>query len=189
MKKIILCLFLFLFVQCHKEEVVPLYYKYIYGEVSGIKLNGIAWPDHLDWKTRVSGQKTIPTSNCNVSLGLIRIETLTNENYLREQFGIGQIPLKVGKYLLTDNDIRKDCDTLPGAGLTLSEGDAGVGDYLRLQSVESSITVTSYDSISGDVRGTFDVTFIKMNKASEFYKNYTDTVRFNGGQFHTRWIK
>ncbi len=188
MKKLLSSLlFLILLTACKKE---PLYLKYFWGDVSGIKINGINWPSHSDWTTKIVGEKLTPTPDCNFTLAFIRIETYTSDDFKRESLGIGGLPLKTGKYILKNSSSFR-CDSLPATVLNLStaDGDAGVGNYIPLKGADNSVTITSYDAATNEVRGTFDITFVKNYLGAFYDTNYTDTIRFNGGQFHTRWIE
>ncbi len=160
------------------------------GEITGLMFNDTAWVLPKGWYAQALGFVHYADPTCNINYGVIRIKSFTQDSYERELIGMAGIPFKTGKFIMTGIDTVA-CTTVPNASLALeaADGDAIAGLYDRLRSVESSITVASYDSISGDVKGTFDITFVKNTKNPDYYKNYSDTVRFNGGQFHTKWIK
>ncbi len=191
-KKHFLYFILFFLFSCKKESNT-LVSKYWWGEVTGVTLNGSSWPSQKDWNIKIAGRKFDTTANCNFRAGSVLIATYQGNDLWRETIGIGAIPLKVGKFIFTNND---PINNLPGTcllGATLflstADGDADVGDYVSTTGIESSVTISSYDTITSEVRGSFDITFVKKYRSSDYYTNYTDTVRFNNGQFHTRWIK
>ena len=170
--------------------MVSLYTPY-YGTVSGVIFNGKPWPAQSDWKT-TSGGLIIPRSaQCTGGYGTIDINSGTKENFNREGLGIYYLPLSTGKIILTDTAVFPVCETQPGAHLFLaaSDGDVLVGVYKTLLSVENSVTITSYNTSTGDVEGTFDITFVKDFLSPGYYTNYPDTVRFSGGTFKTKWLK
>jgi hypothetical protein len=178
---------IFLSLSCKKA---PLYNIYVYsGTINGLLINNNSWPVPKNWKSTADGAISPSGPGCQGGLGLLSIRSLTSENFIRESIAMSGLPLKTGKFVVTSDTSK--CFTSPGASLFLSasDGDVLVGDYMPLSSAENSITIQSYNAASGDVSGSFDITFVKIDLASGYYTNYTDTVRFKGGQFHTKWIK
>lgn len=182
---------------CKKEIInisVPDYkYTGYPGDITGLLLNGQPWTIPSDWHTQTFGLVHLPDTSCNILFGSVRVKSFTNNKEDRESIGIGSIPMKEGKFIFpAAADITlPTCSPVIITAIFLHEadGDAIAGIYTRLPNVESSVTISSYDTISGDVRGTFDITFFKHYKTPGYYDNYPDTVRFNGGTFHTKWIK
>ena len=199
MKNFFIPMFIFalIIVSCKKEIIntqVPDYqYTGYPGDITGLLFNGQPWTLPLNWHTQTFGLVHLPDTSCNKLFGSIHVESFTGSKENRESIGISSIPVKRGKFIFpTEADITlPTCSPVLIAAIFLFEadGDAIAGIYTRLPNVESSVTISSYDTISGDVRGTFDITFLKHYKTPGYYNNYPDTVRFNGGQFHTKWIK
>lgn len=151
-------------------------------------MNGKPWLEPASWSQYAFGGIYYSDTCRFTPVGGIAIISFTEDPFIRESFGVSFIPLKVGRYLIKGKVT--PCDTLLFAALELyaADGDAGAGLYKRLESVESSITIDSYDKITGNVSGSFDITFVKDYKSAGYFDNYTDTVRFNGGTFKTKWL-
>lgn len=67
---------------------------------------------------------------------------------------------------------------------SLFDADTALGDYHILNDAEPNyFTVDSYDSVSREIKGRFEVTFL-VNHAPD--ANAPDTVRFTEGKFHAR---
>ncbi len=81
------------------------------------------------------------------------------------------------------------CQTKPSAIITLAaeDGDVVAGIYNPLAGADNTVTINSYDVNSGDVSGTFDITFVKRELSAYLFPYYTDTIRFSGGTFKTKW--
>ena len=180
-----------LLIGCKKQPVqASLDYIY-YGTVSGVVFNGKPWPAQSDWIISSPGLIGPASAQCKGGLGYISIYSKTKENYDREDLGISGLPLRTGKIILTDTTLFNRCPSEPGALLYLSasEGDVLIGKYNLLLSVENSVTITYYNTSTGDVEGTFDISLVKDFLSPGYYTNYTDTVRFSGGTFKTKWLK
>ena len=67
---------------------------------------------------------------------------------------------------------------------SLFDVDITLGDYHILNDAKPNyFTVDSYDSVSREIKGRFEVTFL-VNRAPD--ANAPDTVRFTEGKFHAR---
>ena len=101
----------------------------------------------------------------------------------REALGFTKVPSQTGTYPLV-NTIPQTDDGLVGASYFILDDDVTLGNYKVLVSDSSSfITLISFDSISKELKGTFDITLIVDHRP---YASYPDTIRFRNGQFHTR---
>ena len=101
-----------------------------------------------------------------------------------ESIEIHKIPFSSGTYPIV-NTIPQDDDGLVGAGFWHVDQDVIYSSYKILESDSSSfVTLTSYDTISQEIRGHFDLTFIKDQANPEF--DFPDTIRFRNGAFHTK---
>ena len=81
----------------------------------------------------------------------------------------------------TDSQVN---DSLVGASFSYWEADLALGYYTVLESDSSSfVTLTSYDPVTKELRGTFDITFIVAHRP---YAGAPDTLRVRNGVFHTR---
>lgn len=165
------------------------------GTINGVLINGQAWTHPKDWKTDLVGIVSKPVTGCNSFFAGIELNSYEQDNidtiyyYQREHLLITGIPLlKKATYLITQE---YGCGNLYASLFLLGEdGDAIVGYYKRLDAkgVSNTITIDSFDTISGDVSGSFDITFVKDRLNKAYYPNYPDTVRFNGGTFKTKWL-
>jgi hypothetical protein len=116
----------------------------------------------------------------------IIIDSVDIFNILRESISFTKIPLMLGKYQIFDI-VPQANDSIPGAIYGIWEDDILTGIYKVLESDSSSfVALTSFDSLSKEVKGTFDLTFISVRKP---HPSYPDTVRFRDGVFHTKLIR
>lgn len=165
------------------------------GQITNLLLNGNPWEHPVCWKTEVIGDVQKPVTFCNIFYGSLQIRSYecyvdNNKTYFlpREIILIDGINLSPGSYLITKE---RDCGNLSSDLVLLGEdGDAGVGYYNRINSkfIQNTVTIDSYNKATGDVIGTFDITFVKKFKTLGYFNNYTDTVHFNNGTFKTKWL-
>jgi len=127
-----------------------------------------------------------PFSFVNINHGNgyeIIIDSLDKYGIRRASLSFSKVPFQPGQYPLTNTFPQTD-DGLVGAHYFVLDDDVILGNYAVLESDSSSfITLTSYDSISKELKGVFDITFIVDNRPNA---SYPDTIRFRNGQFHTR---
>ena len=179
---------IFLFsLSCKKVPIKNVYN----GTVKGLLFNNKSWPVPADW-TAVSTGGIVPISkNCFAEVGYISVISLTSDGSIREGIGMSGLPLKTGKFNMIDAivDTITACPTKPDVVIYLyaADGDVAAGIYYPLAVADNSITINSYDTNSGDVSGTFDITFVKKELTAYLFPYYTDTVRFSGGMFKAKW--
>ncbi|MFN0214141.1 MAG: hypothetical protein ACKVT2_07780 [Saprospiraceae bacterium] len=127
-----------------------------------------------------------PFSFININHGKgfqIIVDSLDKYGIRREALSFSKVPFQPGKSLLINTFPQTD-DGLVGAHYFILDDDVILGNYKVLESDSSSyITLMSYDSISRELKGTFDITFIVDHRPDA---SYPDTIRFRNGQFHTR---
>lgn len=204
--------FIVLSISCKKEEnnkYIPFlqktYIKGYQGEITGLYLNEIPWRNTSSYAQAVYGIVT-PDSICGFkNTGAIVIASFAQGidslrgfafrdtfSFSRELFAFSSIPTHEGKYFIKKN-INNECKMNSTAGeiLIAQDGDVIAGEYelYEPRNLENSITITKYDTYTGDVYGNFDVTFIKKRLDFSSYPWYTDIAHFYGGTFHTKWIK
>jgi hypothetical protein len=159
-------------VSCHKKEPFIDNSPY-WGELSLLKNN-------MKWVGKPFAEKDLLKG-----FGL-ELDSLDIFGVRRESISFTKIPYKTGTFAL-NNTIPQNDDSLIGAGYFIVDDDVSLGNYLVLESDSSSfITITSYDSLSNEIKGTFDATFIVEQKPDA---SYPDTVRFRNGVFHTKLIR
>lgn len=102
-----------------------------------------------------------------------------------EIFSIVKIPFIPGTYQVYNTLIQTN-DSIAGALFGYIDYDEFKGNYTILESDSSSfVTLESYDTITKEIKGRFDLTFIKDIKP---YPEASDTIRFRDGYFHTKII-
>jgi hypothetical protein len=174
--KYILILGLMICSSCQKNDEKPELY---WGSVSAIK-NGIAWEAEI---------YAVENKPYNQGFDII-IDKLNNRGFHREGLYFFKIPLKAGGYSLSITGVRI-LDDLTGAsyGTYLDDGDV-VGDSFNLfehDDMENRIEITE---IRGkEIKGTFQVSFVKDLRYGEADPSAPDTIVFKYGKFHTRIVK
>lgn len=176
MKPIYFTLFiLFVCIACSDDDMPiieePLPY---WGEITGLK-NGKTWS--------ASPYATINTTS-EIGNWLHIVVLLFDESgIIREAVDFVKIPLEPNIYRVFA-DIHED-DGKVGALYSIYEADLPLADYLPLEPDSTNfITLEEYDETSGEVKGTFDITFVVDWKSS--LVDEPDTIRFTNGVFHTR---
>jgi len=92
----------------------------------------------------------------------------------------------MGTYPVLDNPPQLR-DSVERAKYYYLDQDVLYGVYKVLESdTTNAITISSYDSVSREIKGTFNVTFVPEHLP---YPGAPDTIRFRNGQFHTKIIK
>ena len=101
--------------------------------------------------------------------------------YIKEQCSIFKVPTYPGTYPLKNSSIQTE-DSIVGASYFYVNVDVITGYYPVLEADSSSfVTITSIDSVSQEIRGTFEITF----KAERRPHGAPDTIRLRKGVFHT----
>lgn len=170
-----LLLLLFFITSCKKEPKISPPNDPHWGEAMAGK-NGILWT-----------ATPYAAANRNVGYGLdILIDSLDEYHLLRERLSFYKVPIIPGTYLVS-NTLPQTNDSLVGSALFYVDVDILYGVYDILEADSSSfITLISYDTVTKEIKGTFDVTFIASIKP---YPGAPDTLRLRNGTFHTKVIK
>lgn len=102
---------------------------------------------------------------------------------LRHILGIYKLPFTPGTYPVINTFAQMD-DYMVGASFSYWTADQADGLYTVLEADSSSfVTLQSYDTITKELRGTFEFTFIVSHRP---YPNAPDTLRVRNGVFHTK---
>lgn len=167
-------IFFLLIASCGKEYQEPTISPY-WGEVT-VEKNDVLWKG-----------KPYAAVNKKFSDRLdIIIDSLDENGLVWEALSFYKVPSRSGTYRIFDTTSQEQ-DSLVGSRFYYVEVDILYGVYIVLEADSSSfITLTSYDTVSKEVKGTFDVTFIKGVKP---YPDAPDTIRLRNGNFHTKVIK
>ena len=170
---ILFCILLLEF--CNKKTDTPHTPSEYWGETSSVK-NGMDWTGH-------------PYAVVNINHGNgwnIFFDSLDEFNIRKESFVIYKVPFVSGTYPVGNTPIQIN-DSLVGAGFYYVDDDVLFGTYKILESDSSSfVTVESYDTLSKEIKGRFDLTFIVDIKP---FVDAPDTIRLRNGVFHTKVVK
>jgi hypothetical protein len=109
-------------------------------------------------------------------------------NHLAEGLGFFAVPPTPGVY--TVHKLIYDVNVLEplNSSFTLWDDDQGLGGYdvLESDSATNQIVLASYDTLSKEIQGTFNVTYIVHG---DHLPNLPDIVRIKDGKFHGKLIK
>jgi hypothetical protein len=152
---------------CKKQQdPAPQISSDYWGDASA-QINGKLWTAHPVCWIDVIDHKTIT----------IQLDSFYNITQLAEDLFFAHIPPKPGTYKVSRVVYN------PNAPDALS---SALGyDILETANI-NEIVVESYDTLSKEIRGTFDVTFIVSGRP---YPNSPDTLRLQDGKFHGKLIK
>lgn len=176
MKKIFIFIYLAIFlISCAKDPQVSIPDGPWWGEAS-VQKNGGLW---------IGKPYAVVAKKFSDKI-VINIDSLNNYYLRSKQLYFFNIPILPGIYPIFDN-IYQEEDSSVVSKYMYVDVDVLYGTYKVLESDSSSfITITSYDSVSKELKGTFDVTFVKEISPGP---NAPDTIRFRNGVFHTKVIK
>ena len=108
------------------------------------------------------------------------------ENYCyKEGLIFANIPPKIGTYPVKKF---KSNESNLYSVLSMWDADSPLGGYhiLEADSNTNRFTLLSYDTLSKEMTGAFNVGFLVSGKP---YPSYPDTIRFKNGYFHGRLIE
>lgn len=116
--------------------------------------------------------------------GGIVFDSLTNDGKLLENLVFLKIPYSSGRYT-PRNTFGQINDGLQGAAFFIMNDDLTEGYYQVMESDSANyIEVLNYDAAEKTFEGSFQVSFIAVNRPP----GYPDTIRFTNGVFKTRLI-
>jgi len=162
---------------CKKEEQGTLGSAEYFGVVS-------ANQNEVDWESSEPYAYENFANGTGISLSF---PVYDNFERLRETLTFSKIPFSPGTYRLEDANLQED-DGKVGSFFSFDDVDLVLAYYVVLESDSSSfITLESFDEETQEVRGTFDVTFIKRNHY-DTTQEFPDTLRFRDGVFHTKLV-
>ncbi len=170
------CFALFLLaVSCKKQETTKPQTTPWNGTVS-YKRNGVYYDAKI-----VSSKDTSPADSSKIQITIVRFNA---QGEPRDQLNFGNISPSVHTDTLTEGLIDTIGNKEKGRAYTLytlafDDGDAIAFYSLFLNEVRI-LRITSYDSLTKEISGEFETTFIPSSH-SQF-----DTVRFKEGVFHTK---
>jgi len=112
----------------------------------------------------------------------ISLDSFWNGDYLVETLVFYKIPPAPGTHEVVQWSAAKDGKV--GSHLAYWDDDVALGLYDILEREGANrLIIDSYDTASGELKGTFDLDFIVSHRP---YPNAPDTIRFREGKFHGR---
>ena len=156
-----------LLTSCKKDEY--------WGEFYTLK-NGIEWQGKIRAQTNeFFGEKA------NIS-----IETFDNEGAKLEHLHFFKIPLRLGRYYLSNTHNQPSTDTLVGCRYFNGYDDQLFDTYeIAPTDSKSYIEITEYNEGNGELRGNFEVILWPDSNIPGSW-NAPDSLVFSDGVFHTR---
>ena len=124
--------------------------------------------------------------------GKLNLETIysISDNVQRKAFGVHNIPLQVGHYTIsrieTGNQVCDSNILIASFATSVSDGDVQGDYYLPTENEDNFVSVASYNETTGEVTGTFQITFVIELEDEPPFKtdpNAPDTIRLTQGQF------
>ena len=115
---------------------------------------------------------------------MVELDSFIDNYYLKESLIILGIPPFLGTYKVNKLTAAKDLNS----SLSMWDADFPIGGYTLLESDSNTnrVTLTAYDTLSKEIKGTFNLTYIFVSKP---FPNYPDTLRFRNGNFHGKLIE
>jgi hypothetical protein len=177
-------------ISCNKIRILPERHSIGYFQAD---MNGREWN-----KTYKNAYQTIesaiisPSSAfpCNQDCLEVFTELYSTEGYLRQKLHLRKIPEIPGKSKIVSNtDFRCDEKDPVYAVLymVMQDGDV-LGDiYSPADGFDNYLNIEMYNSKTGEIKGTFQMTMVKTRDGGETV--LPDTLRFTNGRFHTRFVQ
>ncbi len=167
-----IAILLLLAVSCKKGSEIPEEQNPYWGTVT-VDKNGVPW-------TALPSVSISPKFKDKLNFNFTQVDEL---GFKREKCGIIKVPAQEGAYPLSNTSIQVD-DGLVGSNYFFNDYDLLLGYYDVLEADSSSfVTITSYDTLTREVKGAFEATFIVRQRP---YSGAPDTIRLRNGIFHTK---
>jgi hypothetical protein len=174
MKQLLCFTFLVFLFACKKEPAKPALPEGYYGTASAER-NGKPWTAHPScWIDLVDHTNLV-----------VELDSLNEDFYTEESLIIDGIPPFLGTYRVYKFKIGEDH---LNANLSMWDEDQPLGYYELIESDSNTnlVSLTSYDTLSKEIKGTFNLSFIVSERP---YSSYPDTIRFKNGKFSGKIIK
>jgi hypothetical protein len=174
----LLCaLFIVLFACKKKEEPLPALDPIYMGEATGLK-NGKPWQSY----------SRLFLSYGNNPKYALEFDSLYYNSYLLETLSFSNFSLQPDTCRL----FRSNSENLKNRGdsvltaLSYLEHDVTIGSYQLCESANNQLIIESYDTVTQQMKGRFELTFIVAERP---YPSEPDTVRYTNGRFDARLYK
>jgi hypothetical protein len=171
------------------------------GDIDFMEMNGKPWKRFDGWKTKVyagspiSAYKCYPKDNPD-SLFQFSIYYNNEGDESRESIILAHLRPRLGiqkiyKTDYTSNSAGCQRFDVPMGAMYLSaeDGDVQVAEYNVDENANNFINITSFDTYSGEMKGTFELNLIVGSRANYLKLLYPDTIRFKNGQFNTVFVR
>lgn len=173
-KSIIIPVLIAITISCKKEksELVGRYF----GEITALKNNA-------NWSTKyVSGLVNYPCFEGKLSVDFL---TFNSEGFMRETMTLFNIPKEKGTFKISRVNPSNYCiDSSVQAfyATKLDDGDV-LGDTYEVLPEQNFINIISYNPVTKEIKGSFQVSFIIVNRINPLA---ADTIRFRNANFKTK---
>jgi hypothetical protein len=167
-----------------KKEIMEELPSYAMGSIANLKIGSTVLPAP-NRKLSILGLKR-NVNGCQYSdnFSLIIAHSSLNGSYV-EDIGISNLsPKKLGIQKVVEDPLAQ-CDTIVYANFFIGKPDFILYKYEPLKKATNTITLSSYDSKTKEVAGTFDITFVNIWGTPESRLTYPDTIRIHDCQFKT----
>jgi hypothetical protein len=193
MKQLLILIF-FLFVHllagCYKQHPMPSRRTIGYFEAD---LNGRNWNTTYKnaYQTVESDINSYSTSMpCTKDYLEVFTELYSSQGYLRHKLHLMKIPQKAGMNKIIASRVFQ-CDekdpVYADLSMIMQDGDV-LGDvYGPAEGFDNYLNIEMYNSKTGEIKGTFQMTMVKTRDGGE--PVLPDTLRFTNGRFHTRFVQ
>ena len=168
MKNFVFCVFISFFLACCSDPEKPSLPDDYWGEASAER-NGKPWiTNPACWIDR--------NDNTNI---VVQLDSFIDSYYLKESLIILGIPPFLGTYKVHKATAAIELNS----SLSMWDADFPIGGYILLEADSNTnlVTLASYDTLSKEVKGTFNLTYVFVSKP---FPDYPDTLRFKNGKFH-----
>ncbi|KQS32657.1 hypothetical protein [Dyadobacter sp. Leaf189] len=156
-------------------------------------LNGKNWNKTYENAYQTVSSGMIPYSSsmpCTQDHLEVLTELYSPEGHLRQQLNLMKIPKKAGmNKIIARSALHCDEKDPVYADLlvVMQDGDVVGDSYGPAEGFDNYLNIEMYNSKTGEIKGTFQITMIKTRDGGE--PVLPDTLRFTNGRFHTRFVQ
>lgn len=165
--------FSMLLYSCDKKDPTPVEPTYD-GKITA-ELNGAPW-NAVVYAVRNASAPSLMTITCR---------NYHEDTRIDEQCVFNNIPITPGTYRIPTDPPNTGPNTFMRASFFMNDYDVILAHYVVLDNDFNTLEIISYDSISNEIRGTADFTFLVKTKDDV---NKPDTIRLKNGIFNGRVI-
>ena len=189
-KPIHTCIILAMVMGCNKISILPERHSIGYFKAD---MNGLEWNNTYKNAYQTVESEIIPPSSafpCSHDRLEVFTELYSTEGYLRQKLHLMKIPESPGtSKIISNTDFRCDEKDPVYAILyiVMQDGDV-LGDvYGPAEGFDNYLNIEMYNSATGEIKGTFQMTMVKTRNGGE--PVLPDTLQFTNGRFHTRFVQ